>query len=134
MGSFSLSLEKFAKQAGENADLVVKKTAIDVFSSVVKKSPVKSGRFRGNWQVGIGSINHDISSPADNASLQTQPSTFNLSKAQSALVTYKGQIIYISNSLPYAQRLENGYSKQAPAGMVRLTVVEFETYIKNNTR
>jgi hypothetical protein len=36
-----------------------------------------------------------------------------------------GKVHYITNNLPYAWRLEHGHSKQAPAGMVGLTVVEF---------
>lgn len=32
--------------------------------------------------------------------------------------------IYIANGLPYILRLENGWSKQAPAGMVAITLAE----------
>ena len=35
----------------------------------------------------------------------------------------------ITNSLPYAIRVENGYSTQAPAGMVKVTVVQFQNFI-----
>jgi len=35
-------------------------------------------------------------------------------------------VIYLTNNLPYAQRLEEGYSQQAPAGMVALTIQEFQ--------
>jgi hypothetical protein len=31
---------------------------------------------------------------------------------------------YIQNNLPYAERLENGWSKQAPHGMVKITLYE----------
>jgi hypothetical protein len=32
--------------------------------------------------------------------------------------------------LPYIRRLEDGYSQQAPAGMVTLTVQEFAAVVK----
>ena len=134
MGNFSLDLQAFAKQAGEHVELVIKKTALDVFSSLVQKSPVDTGRFRGNWQVGIGSINNNVNSSADVLKQHSPPNAENINKAQAALSKYTNQIIYISNSLPYAQRLEDGYSKQAPVGMVRLTLIEFDTFIKNNTK
>lgn len=135
MGNFSLDLQAFAKQAGEHVELVIKKTALDVFSSLVQKSPVDTGRFRGNWQVGIGAINSNVNSSADFAKQHSLPNAENINKAQAALSKYTNQTIYISNSLPYAQRLEDGYSKlQAPLGMVRLTLIEFDTFIKNNTK
>ncbi|CFO10931.1 Uncharacterised protein [Bordetella pertussis] len=36
---------------------------------------------------------------------------------------------YLSNSLPYAVPLENGWSKQAPQGMAKLTAQEFQRYV-----
>lgn len=43
---------------------------------------------------------------------------------------------YFANSLPYAFRLENGWSKQAPMGMVKVTTAEWrdiaEAEIKKN--
>lgn len=33
--------------------------------------------------------------------------------------------IFLTNNLPYIERLERGWSKQAPTGMVALTVAEF---------
>ena len=36
------------------------------------------------------------------------------------------------NSLPYIRPLEyEGHSKQAPAGMVRVSVTEFQTFVDN---
>jgi hypothetical protein len=47
-----------------------------------------------------------------------------------ALASYAGKdgwpVIYLQNSLPYALRLENGWSKQAPGGVLALTVNELE--------
>ena len=40
-----------------------------------------------------------------------------------------GDVIYLTNNLPYAVPLEEGYSKQAPAGMVALTVQDFQSVV-----
>ena len=45
-----------------------------------------------------------------------------------------GQTIFITNSLPYAMRLEHGYSKQAPAGMVKLTVQNYAQAVAKAAR
>jgi hypothetical protein len=117
--SFTIYMKRITEKAGNQADNVVKKVAIDVMTSVVNKSPVDTGRFRGNWQIGIGAVNGETDSAEDKSGNNA------INKAQSKLIGFKsGRTIFISNSLPYAQRLENGYSKQAPLGMVRLTVIE----------
>ena len=49
-----------------------------------------------------------------------------VSKATAETLRLKaGQTIFLVNHLPYGPALEYGWSKQAPAGMVRITVEEF---------
>lgn len=127
--SFSLDLKKLAEKAGDNADLVVRKVAIDVFSSVQEKSPVNLGRFVNNWQLGVGAVDSNISNPDDKSGAVA------LANAKAKLAGFKsGKSIFISNSLAYAQRLENGYSGQAPQGMARLTVIEFKRMLRNSLK
>jgi hypothetical protein len=122
--TFSRDLALFVQRAKANQDLVLRKVCLDLFKSLSVKSPVDTGRFRGNWQVGVGSMNGDTSSPVDPGGEQS------ISRAEGALANVKvGGVIYLTNSLPYAQRLEYGHSKQAPAGMVRLTVQEYGLYL-----
>ena len=45
-----------------------------------------------------------------------------------------GPVYYISNSTPYGQRLEEGHSTQAPLGMVALTKIQFQQYIRDNAK
>lgn len=119
-GPFELSLRQFAEKAGKNADAVVRKVVLDVGSRLVVRSPVRSGRFRGNWFYTEGAPSsastQSVNSPEvqDLAALPAQAS---------------GRVHYITNSLPYAWKLEHGHSKQAPAGMVGLTVVEFQSIV-----
>ena len=120
--SFSDSLAKYCKAAGDQIDTVVRKTAIDLQASMIEKSPVDTGRFKSNWQCGIGVINSDASA-APNADAQ--------GRTVAVLQGYKpGNTIWLTNSLPYAKRLENGWSQQAPAGMVRLTMQDFQQAVK----
>lgn len=132
MGAFTLQLEEFAKKAGANAELVVRRVGIDVFSSVIRKTPVDTGRARANWTAKVGSPSGVISDAIDKGKYGSDPSGASVSKANAALAGFEiGQAIFITNNLPYAQRLENGYSTQAPSGMVRLTVVEFNDFVRN---
>jgi hypothetical protein len=124
VSTFSLQLDAFVKKAKADADTVVRQSTLSVLSSVVKRSPVDTGRFRGNWQT-------TIDSPASGTVGQDDKSgSLAIGAGLAALAGVKaGETTWIVNNLPYAQRLENGYSTQAPAGMVKLTVNEFNKYV-----
>jgi hypothetical protein len=87
------------------------------------------GRFRGNWQF-------TIDTPADGVLDQIDPSG-NVSVAvlmtQVQALTI-GQTAYIVNNLPYAVPLEYGHSKQAPGGMVRVTLARFQQIVDEAIR
>lgn len=101
---------------------VVRGTLLDMTSKIIKLSPVKTGRFRGNW-------NASVNSP-DMSTKVVSNSGFALSKAINVTSTMQmGQTFYLTNNLPYAMRLEYGYSAQAPNGMVRITAAEFQSEI-----
>lgn len=78
------------------------------------------GRFRGNWQLGVDSAPMGELDRIDPTGVETLAE--NMDRVPPAAA---GHIYHLVNNLPYAQRLEDGYSKQAPAGMVGLTVVEW---------
>lgn len=129
MGEFALSLAKFAEAAPEQARDVVRKVSIDVLTKVVLRSPVDTGRFRANWNTSFGAPSYRVTTNTD----RTGQGAILRGKATIGRA-YGDNDIYITNALPYAQRLEYGYSKQAPAGMVRVTVTEFQTYVDNAVR
>lgn len=122
--TFSLDIRAWCDKAKERADLVVRKVALDVGSRVVLRSPVDTGRFRANWQYGVGAPVLKTTETVDASGTETIARIGTL-----AATARLGDVIYLSNSLPYALRLEAGYSKQAPAGMVGLTVLEFQAAV-----
>ncbi|UHS64837.1 putative tail protein [Escherichia phage vB_EcoD_Opt212] len=85
------------------------------------------GRFRGNWQVtfdrpAVGAIDR-----VDKAGTAT------LAAGREVLAHYdSGEYgsIWFTNNVPYAQRLEYGWSKQAPAGIVRVVAAEINSKVK----
>jgi hypothetical protein len=114
---FAADLQKLCERAGDKAELVVRRTALELQSGMVEASPVRSGRFKNNWQVGVGAINTSTNDAADKSG------SGSIGRTQVALTTWKpGQTIFLSNSLAYAKKLEDGSSTQAPFGVVRLTV------------
>lgn len=123
--AFKANFAKLLKRAGDKADLVVRKSALALGQSLVDKSPVDTGRFRANWQYGSQRVNTDTGSAADGSGRSA------MGRIATEIANWKaGQTIYLTNSLPYARALEYGHSKQAPQGMVRLTVMDFSQHIR----
>lgn len=123
--SFSSDIRKFAEKTKLTLDQVHRKVIFDLTNSLVQMSPVKTGRFRNNWQIAEGF-------PNTNTTRTTGDPTHRLQGY--AKTVHVGGIVYITNSLPYAIPLEYGWSKQAPQGMVRVTVRDYEQYITNAVR
>jgi hypothetical protein len=137
---FTLNLSAFVAKAKSNADACVRKIVLDMGTRIVLRSPVGDGkywkspppkgyiggRFRANWQYGAGVI------PGGTLSAIDRNGGATISKiAQAIPFAAAGMIHYLTNNLPYAMRLEYGWSRQAPAGMVAITVVEYQTIVRN---
>lgn len=137
--TFELQLAKFAEKAGGNARTVIRKVSTDVLTKVVLRTPVGNpslwkskppsgyvgGRLRANWNVSFEHPNFTVSQKIDrtgDATIVAGRNTINRA--------YGDHPIFIMNSVDYAIPVEyEGHSKQAPAGMVRITVTEFQTFI-----
>lgn len=129
MGAFADDLKRYCESRKVDVQVVVRKTALDLLASVVSLSPVDTGRFRGNWQIGIGRLDTTTSTKTDETGELT------IARGRDALIIWEaGLPIWIGNSLPYAQRLEHGWSHQAPSGMVRLTVQRFQEFVSNQVK
>lgn len=121
---FTIEIEReFAAQMDAVRD-AVELIALQALRGVVNKSPVDTGRFKGNWTLSIGQINTAESAVADPGGGRT------IAAGAQALAPYSGldgwPVIHVQNNLPYAVRLEEGWSAQAPGGMVGLTVAELQ--------
>lgn len=140
---FAADLAKLCAKAGDKAELVVRKAALDLYGQMIERSPVGNpdlwkspapegytgGRFKNNWQVGVGAINDDTSREA------SAQGSGALQAFDTAIRTWKpGRTIWLTNSLPYAKKLEHGHSKQAPAGMVKLTVQNYAQAVAKAAR
>lgn len=111
---FSKRMTALAKTFESNAEQLVVKTALTVHSTIVLGTPVDTGRARGSWLVEIGrAAEGSATTPAEFGFV---PAT---NKAQAKLKGYKaGGEVHITNNLPYITPLNQGHSKQAPAGFV----------------
>lgn len=143
-GSFAVNVQKFAEKAKLAPSLVMRKAALDMFSMIVKRSPVDTGAFRANWHISLGAPEDKIIAARDTtgkASASKGVTFGTMHKNKSGTATINAALpsvaaitgdekIYILNNLPYAIPLEYGSSKQAPAGVVRVSAKEFVEYLQ----
>jgi len=117
MAQWSVPLARIAQRTTKSIEQVARVATFKVMSKVHLKSPVDTGRFRANWNYSEGAPNYTFT--------ESTASGRGATEAQRALSGAIGGVAYFSNGLPYAYRLEYGWSKQAPSGMVRVSVGEF---------
>lgn len=144
--SFAPDLQRFAEKAKEKADEAVGAIVVNIARRIDERSPVGDptkwdkefvakakelgwigegyigGHFRANWQLGIDVRPAGEIAGVDPSGEATQGKIVAAVPDEAA-----GHVYYLVNNAPYARRLEEGYSKQAPQGMVGLTVVEFQS-------
>jgi len=123
---FKIDLQKGVNNTVSKMTFIIKKVSIDIIKSVIKMSPVDTGRFRGNWQVGKNSAVTTVLETLDKTGANT------LAIGIGEISTVKmGDSVFINNNLPYATSLENGHSNQASQGMVAVTLANVQTVFES---
>jgi len=122
--TFDADLNRAAKNFQRDANARVRRVALAALRQIDEGSPVDKGTFAANWVASIGTIDRscDLSKTK-----KDRPETMSKASAVITSGAKVGTTVYISNSVPYAGKLEDGYSPQAPAGIVAPAV----TVIKN---
>lgn len=138
--TFALDLRAFADKTDARMDAAVKRIVLGVAKELVEMSPVgdadywKSpppkgyvgGRFKGSWDYGFNEAPTSLLREIDPSGMTS------IARIEAGVMASKaaGAVHYIVNNTPYAQRLEEGWSRrQAPQGMVGLTVMKYQTIV-----
>lgn len=134
--SFKGQLKAFADKSEKNLSDLTRKVVFDIGSRIVERTPVGDpdlwqnppppgyvgGRARGSWQYGFGT-------PSVESIMNVDPAgSVTVSRIMAEIKPLPG-LHYITSNLPYMSALENGWSTQAPAGMVGLVAVEFASIV-----
>lgn len=98
----------------EQVSQVTRRLSLSVLTGVVLRTPVDTGRARGNWQTSVGvAIGGGETGILDKGGQDT------VSRGQQSIARQQGYTpVIIQNNVPYISRLNDGHSKQAPAGYV----------------
>lgn len=119
------------RKYSDRSDKFVRALALTGMTRLIEKTPVDTGRAKNNWNLAKGAPD------TDNLPAGDYPQTGSVALAQAAGEAGKlvaGDTLYMTNGLEYIPPLEDGHSKQAPAGMIGLTVAELRPWAATEVR
>lgn len=138
--SFSDDVNDFKDNFLEASEETVKGTAIQLFSAIIKSSPVDEGTFRSNWFLTQG----QPSQRTDEDLVLSEQNIIN--GIVQNVMRFEGLApIYFTNNLPYSEVIEygefpdgpnttGGYSRQAPQGVLRVNVLRFKRIFEQQAK
>lgn len=144
MAQFSQNIRKRGSQIENAGSRVVRATSKRALKVLVRTTPVDEGVARSNWRVGIGAQTSaviDAYSPGKNLGIGERANAAAAIAAGFARINSVRGVsgaggglktaVYIGNSVPYIQELNNGSSKQIAAGFIERALSEVNAVIKN---
>tara|TARA_Y100001937_G_C6968192_1_gene262006 strand:- start:59 stop:463 length:405 start_codon:yes stop_codon:yes gene_type:complete len=125
LARFQSNITKFSSEMIPlEVDLFMRKVSLDILKGVVMKTPVDTGRMRGNWDVGVDAepTGFDETKSDKQGDQTIQQNVSNLGTPGS--LGKHGKTVFIVNNVPYAARIEDGHSKRKPDGVLGPTLRE----------
>lgn len=121
-----ISFREFERRTILRIGLVKQRVGLELFRRIVLKTPVDTGWARSSWHVALGAPNTSVPPPPSakggGALLTAVPTTTALAGPVPV-----GVPVYVTSSLAYIKALEQGHSRQAPQGMVAVSIQEVLT-------
>ena len=106
----------------------MRSAGLDFLRLITFSSPVDTGRFRSNWNVGFNSPDNSTNDGVNFSAVLAK----NENEVKVSPLNVSG-VIWFSNNLPYAVPLNNGTSKQAPQFFVETAARRAEVNINSVT-
>ena len=128
-------IHEFNIKAMAKSEAKIKKAFIGLSTDIIMDTPVLSGRLRNNW---FPSVNQGTDKTTKYTGEKGSAATNRVSAVKFKL----GDTLYLTNNLPYAERIEfglypspsktgktvGGYSVKSPQGMVRKNIIKWSKY------
>lgn len=152
--SFSSDINQFIVNVDIANEKVIKAVTISLFGDIIRSSPVDRGRFRANWFLSDATPSVRVTNSVDKSGAKAITNMQNGVTQASDFSTFT-----LTNNLPYSEVIEfggypnpvkrgskvskkgesparyeilsvNGFSRQAPQGVVRVNTVRFESILE----
>ena len=130
--SFESDIDDFIAVVETRSDKVFRGSSLGLFTRIIQRTPVLTGRLVNNWQIGIDKQNNKQIKAVKNKSSDIAAKNKATRKTSKDVQWAKHtNTIYFSNNLPYAQAIEDGGSdKNNRRGMVKVSLLEFKRHVQ----
>lgn len=154
---FAADLKAFSRAVHMQIEDVIRAVVFELLRMIVVRTPVDTGRAAGSWMVRGGETDQFVLPESSHMSRE-EAVALAMERVKSVDFSNPFLMWWIYNNLPYIEVLEYGlypnppekgsyvkgvgyviktvagYSKQAPAGMVRISIAELEVKIESIIR
>jgi len=120
-----IRLDQIGGYVEQQMEKLLRVAVLETDSRLKQASPVDTGRFRVSWQVG------ENAAPGGERPAGTYTGTPRIDRigySQEKL----GNVYSVHNNLPYAERLAQGWSNQAPSGWVQGVAKDIQGFVRVN--
>jgi hypothetical protein len=125
---FANYMRRVARGVVERSDLLTRRVAITALEDLVRGTPVDKGVARSNWRVSLNAPTTGVIpayAPGRHLGIgETANASAAIGAGRAVIAQVReGQTIYISNSIPYLEKLRNGHSLQQPRDWVNTSLI-----------
>jgi len=129
--SWESDWKKIESKIDQTLNKGIRATLFEVSVAIIKETPADLGTARRNWQASVGrGATGEIAAEGSVRSSEAKA----IAEVDQTVSVAVGDLYYLTNNLPYIERLEYGWSEQAPGGMVRKNMQNFNRLLVKNIR
>lgn len=131
-GEFASALNRMAGAIESDVSDFVRSAVFRALYRIIDRTPIDTGRARAAWNCGF-SAGSDVPAAGEyrgDALSLANEAVENIGGITGGAAKLSGDTIYIYNNVEYIEALEAGHSRQAPAGMVALSMAEFAAHLQ----
>jgi hypothetical protein len=146
MADFAAQIRAFRDKTLKNVDSIVQEATVNVTAALVDATPIDKTALRANWRFAVGEANDEADYLAEDHSPGGSDTVRVLAEEIRAVPA--GGVTRVSNSLAYMPLIEfglytnhsggkrtsgrtiNGFSTQAPAGVIGVTALQWPDFVK----
>ena len=122
---FNAALTRATKKINGDIQKFIKQICLETFKRIIMRTPVDTGRARGNWQV-------EIAKPASGTVEEGMwDAVFETGAAKLAMIP-PFSVVHITNNVEYCYYLEYVKpSRQHPSGFLEITLQEMRIWLSS---